>query len=157
MIWSSKKKKNNEKKLDENSQINLSEKKYKAARVLLIDDDTTYGMLMRQVAIQSKVNLTYCKDITEFGLLENWDFDAVLMDYDLGFVNGLELTSYYEDFSAKNTPVVLISHTQREISKDTPDSIKKFMHKSIGPYLIMQEALRMDQEFKAADRKCKVA
>jgi CheY-like chemotaxis protein len=106
-------------------------------RLLLVDDDPTFGKIMNRAAEMKGVKITYCKSIDELGALQSWDFDAIIMDYDLGAVTGFELTEYLEKFTKEDVPVILVSQTKQKSSKHWPNTIREFVHKNLGPFAIL--------------------
>lgn len=106
-------------------------------RILLVDDDPTFGLIMKQAAAKKSVEITFCKSLDEFSALKSWDFDVVIMDYDLGDVTGFELTSYMEQFTTEEVPVILVSQTKQRNSKHWPNAIREFVHKDLGAFAIL--------------------
>jgi PleD family two-component response regulator len=109
-------------------------------RVLLIDDDPTFGKMMMRAARAKNVPITYCKNLVEFRKLKNFDFDVFIVDFDLGEVNGSELTRYMEQFSKEEIPTILISQTNQTDSNSWASTIREFVHKRVGPYAILDAA-----------------
>ena len=109
-------------------------------RILLVDDDPTFGKIMNRASEMKGVKITYCKSIDEFGALQSWDFDTIIMDYDLGAVTGFELTEYLEKFTKEDVPVILVSQTEQKSSKNWPYTIREFVHKKLGPFAILDAA-----------------
>jgi CheY-like chemotaxis protein len=112
----------------------------KKPNVLLVDDDLNYCRILKRVADISSVPLTFCTSVDELGDLHSWNFDVVIMDYDLGAITGFELTRYLESKTQKVTPVILISGTKRSINNLTPGTICQFIHKSTTPLGILDAA-----------------
>jgi len=106
-------------------------------RILLVDDDPTFGKIMKRAAVTKGVDLTFCASLDEFATLQNWDYDVVMMDYDLGAVTGVELTKYIEQFTKEEVPVILVSQTNQQDFKRWPGSIREFVHKRLGPYALL--------------------
>lgn len=109
-------------------------------RILLVDDDPTFGKIMKKAAKSKNIPLTYCKSILEFSQIKKLDYDVLLVDYDLGEVNGSELTSYIEQFTSEEIPVILISQTNQKSSSSWPATIREFVHKRVGPFAILDAA-----------------
>lgn len=106
-------------------------------RILVIDDDPTFGRIMQHAAALKHVNLTFCTSPEEMAALQNWQFDVVVMDMDLGAVTGYELTRYLEEFTIEPIPVVLVSQSQNINTKHWPSTIREFVHKGAGPFAIL--------------------
>lgn len=117
-------------------------------RVLLVDDDPTFGKIMDRTAMHENIKLDYCKSLADFSSLRSWDYDVIIMDHDMGAVTGEELASYVEESTAREIPVILVSQTQRNDSKKWPGSIRKFMHKSLGPKAIFDSVVEAHEVWK---------
>ena len=109
-------------------------------RLLVLDDDPTFGRLMQQVADKKGAPLTFCKSVEDLAHLPNWDYDVIIMDYDLGSVTGFELTAYLEKFTKVEVPVILVSHSKLRGSEHWPATIREFVHKGLGPFAILDAA-----------------
>jgi len=109
-------------------------------RVLLMDDDPTFGKMMLKAAKAKNVRMTYCKNLAEFRNLKSLDFDVFIVDYDLGEVNGSELTTYVEQYSKEEIPTILVSQTNQLNSSSWAATIREFVHKRVGPYAILDAA-----------------
>ena len=110
------------------------------SRILLVDDDPVFAKIIKRAAEFRGVSLAHCSTLDEFAKLQQSEYDVLIMDYDLGAVTGLELASYYEKFSAAETPVILVSKTARLDTRKWPDSIREFVHKDLGPLAILSAA-----------------
>jgi CheY-like chemotaxis protein len=125
--------------------------------ILLIDDDPTFGKIMERIASKLDVPFTYYKSINELTDVSSWNFDVAIVDYDLGAVNGFELTAYMEDFTS-DLPVVLVSQNKNLTSRKWPVSVRDFVHKGLGPYAIFDavfEAHQIGKLYEQIKRKKK--
>jgi len=109
-------------------------------RILLVDDDPTFGKIMKRSSQAKGIDIVTCSSVEEFSQLKNWDFDVIIMDYDLGAVTGFELTSYMEQYTEDDLPVILVSQTKQNDPKTWPTTIREFVHKSLGPFAILDAA-----------------
>ena len=109
-------------------------------RILVVDDDPTFGRIMQQVASKKGSAVTYCKSVDELSMLSSWDFDVIVMDYDLGSITGFEVTDYLEKSSSAEVPVILVSQTRLRGSQKWPQTIREFVHKGLGPFAILDAA-----------------
>ena len=76
---------------------------------LLIDDDPLYRALVEATAEQMGVELKSYPSIAEMGSCARIkDYAAVLLDYELEHLNGLEIAEYIDTFF-KDIPVVLVT------------------------------------------------
>jgi len=111
-------------------------------RILVVDDDPSFGRIMLELSKESLVSLTVCTSIGELDTLKRWKFDAAILDYDLGHINGLELAKRLKHHLGK-APIILVSQTQQvetPISR-WPSTVKSFIHKSIGHHAILDTAV----------------
>ena len=123
----------------------------RSPRVLLVDDDLSYGKIIKKAASHKGFDLTYCQSIEEFSVLSKWEYDVIIMDYDLGYVTGCELANYIENY-VKEVTVVLVSQTKRKESNAWPKSIKGFVSKSLGPHAVL-DAVFEAHKIKQASKK----
>ncbi len=117
-------------------------------RVLLVDDDPTFGKIMDRTALHKNIKLDYCRSFADFSSLNSWDYDVIIMDHDMGAVTGEELVSYVEESTTRDIPVILVSHTNRNDSQKWPGSIRQFVHKSLGPKAIFDSAVEAHEIWK---------
>ena len=118
-------------------------------RILVVDDDPTFGKLMERAASVKGIDMTYCKSVDDFNTLQSLNFDAVVMDYDMGeAMNGFDLTKQLEKKLTKEIPVILVSQTERQDAKKWPQAIREFVHKKLGPAAIL------DATFEAHEISC---
>ena len=87
-------------------------------RVLLIDDDKGFCLVVEKVAKKLGMDLSYITHISELatvGVLE--DYDAIWIDYDLVETTGLEVAeALYEEHPS--IPIVILSSTSRPFADD---------------------------------------
>ena len=114
-------------------------------RILLVDDDVTFGKIMKKMAERLELPLQYCSSVNELAALSKPNYDIGIFDYDLGTVTGLQLSDIVERYLGK-IPVLLVSSYARIEPKKWPDSVKGFVPKSKGFYAILSEACRVFQE-----------
>jgi len=112
----------------------------KIPRVLLVDDDPVFALLMENHARFRGAVMKACSD--EEGMkqaLSNEPFDVVILDYYLGNRLGTELAA----MAGPKTPVVLVSHTGAWLRdcEEWPSNIAKFVHKNQGVDLIFETAV----------------
>ena len=110
-------------------------------KMVLIDDDPVFCKVMSSYAILRGIQLDCFKTLGEMGSLGRFsDYEAAIVDYDLGPMNGLEVAEYLPIFFRK-MPMILISG--KEIFQETywPSSVKDFVHKETGPNRILDVAV----------------
>ena len=128
-------------------------------KVLLVDDDPTFGKIMTRVAAKSQVEVKYCQSYQEFCQMKEWNYDVAVVDYDLGPVNGFELTAYMEKLTENEIPVILVSQQTQTTANHWPAAIREFIHKSLGPYAVLDavfeahEVKRLYREIKHTIKK----
>ena len=112
--------------------------------LILVDDDPMFTKVVERVAYWNDTPLSVCHSIDELGSIENWSFDAAIVDYDLGSVTGVDLSKYLEHFMG-SFPVLYISQTDRklQIVRECPGEKVLFANKEIGPKGILETAIAM--------------
>jgi DNA-binding NtrC family response regulator len=115
------------------------------SRVILIDDDRSFGLIMRQCAIQRGIELDYFESLAELGFVALVGrYDVAILDYDLGNMTGVEIGEYLAALF-DGMPMLLISGTLRV---PNPEEIRKgnvrpFLHKNSGYDRILATALEL--------------
>jgi FixJ family two-component response regulator len=117
----------------------------KKRRVVLIDDDPSFGRIMKHYAASFKIDLDHfesLEDLGFLGLLGN--YDVAIVDYDLGSMTGPEIGTYLSTFFGQ-MPMLMISGTVRTPSQEEIKNgqVRPFMHKKQGHNVILEKALDM--------------
>ena len=117
------------------------------AKVLLLDDDSTFCKVFAREAKRSNVKADTCETVDQFCLKAlNNDYDIVMIDYNLGQLKGNMVAKVIETKS-----VILISHdSEVNNSADWPYSVTGFIGKSQPISQLMGEMLEKSQTLKAA-------
>jgi len=113
--------------------------------ILVIDDDPTFRDLIRTVGQALKLPVTTIASLEEmpsFAALK--DYDIAIIDFNLERFCGIEIAEYVDVFF-KSLPVLMISGENLDPTPTTrwPSCIKKFVHKSFGPYAILQRSMKL--------------
>jgi DNA-binding NtrC family response regulator len=121
------------------------------AKIVLIDDDPVYGAVIRRWAELEKVNLDVYNSLDDLGFLGLLSkYDVVIVDYDLGELNGKDVADYMATLF-NNKPMVMISLVDRSTEiMNCPSCVKAFMKKSAGYARILDTALKLGMEKKSA-------
>ena len=120
------------------------EHKNDRAKIVLIDDDPVYGAVIRRWAELEKVNLDVYSSLDDLGFVGLLSqYDVVIVDYDLGELNGKDVADYMSTLF-KNKPMVMISLVDRSMEMmHCPSCVKAFMKKSAGYEKILNTALKI--------------
>lgn len=117
--------------------------------VVLVDDDPIFAALLKKVAIKERLNLTVILSAKEaYRTLPSLDYDVALLDFDLGRVTGVQLSTYLQN-DGQTSPVILVSNIRDFQESEWPATVKKAVSKKAGPYSILGLARRIHQERKA--------
>ena len=100
-------------------------------KILLIDDDRSFCRIMEKVAHKRSVPLVACHPGDKPGILTDHQFSLMVVDYDLGNIDGVQLIKPLADFS-QPLPVIFISSSFRPqmMFKSLPKNVLGFMLKS---------------------------
>lgn len=110
--------------------------------VLLVDDDPTFGKILKAVCEHHGVSLLYYDKARDaYQHLEESLFDIAIIDYDLGMVNGIQLGNFLER-TVGNVPVILVSALKMPYGTEWPYPVVKFLQKQDGPTKIVEEVLK---------------
>ena len=111
--------------------------------VLVIDDDATFGLLMKAVAEARGIKLDWVGSLSELGSFAKiGDYDVAVLDYYLEKLTGAEIAEYFDAFF-KDKPVIIVSGSSRlqDDSMQWPRCVRKFVLKSNGARNILDNAL----------------
>ncbi|MEZ4743768.1 MAG: response regulator [Bdellovibrionota bacterium] len=126
--------------------MNIEENLPCAKKMVLIDDDPIYRAIMLRAAKNEGIVLHAYDSLLSISITSNMeDYDAVIIDYDLGELTGVDIASYLSSVFG-DIPMVLVSSSLREQKdggKKWPKHIKKFALKTEGysPVLAMAKEL----------------
>ena len=122
--------------------------------ILLVEHDELYAQMLVNVFQRDNIVVTHYASVSDLTHDKpDTDFDAVIIDNDMGQVNGGKLNNYLKQ-TGKTIPIVLITN-------DTPEDMDYWLHrivgaipKSSGPYailyLVMQELIAKPAEMAIA-------
>lgn len=115
----------------------------KKLKVLLVDDDPSFGYLMTQVAKSMGIDLTHKVSLIELGsfaMIKN--FDIAMIDFYLENLRGDEIAQYVDTFF-NDMPIVIVSaHEFDDKSKSKwPPTVKAFLPKAIGPSQLLKRVV----------------
>jgi DNA-binding NtrC family response regulator len=84
-------------------------------KILLIDDDSAYRLLVEKVATRyENLNLKSCGSLVELGsVCCLGQYDVIIVDYDLGMISGEDIAHYTKNLFGDSIPLVLISSSPR--------------------------------------------
>ncbi|HYX33411.1 MAG TPA: response regulator [Oligoflexus sp.] len=114
-------------------------------RVILIDDDRSFGLIMKQCALQHGIELDYFESLADLGFVALVGrYDVAILDYDLGNMTGVEIGEYLSVLFDR-MPMLLISGTMRTPGPEEIKAglVRPFMHKNKGYDLILSTALEL--------------
>jgi DNA-binding response OmpR family regulator len=116
--------------------------------ILVIDDDPTFRDLIRTVGQALKLPVTTVASLEEmpsFAALK--DYDIAIIDFNLESFCGIEIAEYVDVFF-KSLPVLIISSENLDpaAANRWPSCIKKFVHKSFGPFAILHRSMNLWNE-----------
>ena len=118
------------------------ESKHRSPKLVLIDDDPSYTVIMRRVAEMEGITLDTYQSLSELGFIGMLGkYDLAIIDYDLGKMTGVEIGNYLEKLF-EGTPMILVSELERE-NTGWPSSVKKFLLKSDGYKHVLEEAINL--------------
>jgi DNA-binding NtrC family response regulator len=134
---------------------NKSEPKMK---MLIIDDDPSFGMVLQAVAQSQGFYTHYVTSLLDLGSFARIkEFDVAVIDYYLGNLRGDEIAEYVDMFF-QNIPVLIVSSnsfSNQDIEK-WPSCVRRFVSKSEGPVKIIDKVKRVlerDQLLKRLEQR----
>lgn len=108
---------------------------------LLVDDDASFGKIMERAAHIKGITLRASETLEELETLNVDRFDAVIIDYRLGKISGIDVATQLGN-RKWNTPMILVSQTDKLPSPvGWPVAVREFVHKKLGPYAILEAAI----------------
>jgi hypothetical protein len=107
-------------------------------RLFVVDDDELFCRHLQRVGRQLNISVRTFHPDEDFGRLpEDGDFDAAIIDYDLGVLLGTQLSVLYNE-----TPVLLVSIKDRSRRfEGWPQSVRGFVKKQQGAESILYAAV----------------
>jgi CheY-like chemotaxis protein len=112
-----------------------------APHLVVVDDDPLFVRVIARVAEALGIRVTTISSPAEaYRSLPNLQYDAALFDYDLGRVNGVQLSRFMNNSKPK-TPVILVSNYAGLVSEDCPKSVVARLGKGVGADSIMKTVL----------------
>lgn len=105
-------------------------------KILLVDDDATFGKIMLRSAKLRGVDLTFCVALDEVAQYNHEKFDLALIDFNLGSVTGIEFAEYLTRYAFGALDTIIISHSPQTVSHLWPLNARRFLHKKMGHQMI---------------------
>lgn len=121
------------------------------AKLVLIDDDPLFGNIMVRCARAHGADIDYFSSLMEMGSIGRLsEYDAAIVDYDLGNMTGIEIAEYMQVFFG-DTPMVLVSSLdrRRDVPVTWPRNVRKFLLKQAGYDAIFLETMDCIREYRA--------
>jgi DNA-binding NtrC family response regulator len=133
------------------SQENCKQPQAGVPKMLIIDDDSTYGVLLSAIARKKGFEPHYYPSLLNLGSFACIrDYDIAVIDYFMDSVRGDEIAHYAQMFTM-NVPVIIISGLNfgEEERKTWPACVKDFVAKEFGGERIIDAAAEVlkRQEF----------
>ena len=109
--------------------------------IAIIDDDQDFGDLAEYLGGELGLNVLHFGSLTELGSVAVLgQFDAVVLDYNLEHITGVEIAKYLEAFFPW-IPAILISGDNSVSKKtDLPKCVNSFISKDCGVMNIIRAA-----------------
>lgn len=130
--------------VDEFKEMKLPYPNRLSYNLLVIDDDPDFRNIMEAVVLPDYVFVTAfaaLRSMPSLRLLKK--FDAVIMDYYLDDITGVEISQYISSL-VPDLPVVLTSGGfLTDPTEKWPECVKGFVPKQVGPYRIVQEVMEI--------------
>ncbi len=115
-------------------------------RILLIDDDPLFGAILRRHARRAGTVLVHCSSVRELAALPRIAaFDAILLDYHLGALNGGHVSAFLNLFFG-DVPVAMVSSSSEwwfRQQLNYPACIRTYIHKDRPQREIIDIARRL--------------
>ncbi len=112
------------------------------AYLFAVDDDPLFCRMLVKAAARRRIHVTCFHPDRDFGRLpRDGEFDAAVMDYDLGALRGTQLSALYHE-----TPILLVSARRNgdEAEQEVwPNSIHQYLSKFRGIEAILDAAVRI--------------
>jgi len=147
---------NSDPSVSQSRQFDVREAAAHNLKLLLIDDDESFGHLMEVVAAQRGISLEYYPSLVELGRIGRLgDFDVAILDYYLDGMNGIEIAEYLERFFT-GKPVVLVSGRSYgdALMVESPRCVKAFVHKVRGALTILDKVVEVASHCRPPENRC---
>lgn len=111
----------------------------KHKNIAVIDDDEEYGKLICELGKKVDLKIDYFDSLESMGSIGALrKYDAVVLDYYLEGMNGLEIAKYIDCFFP-NIPAIVVSGSDLTVDDDKPRCIQHFMSKLEGPRKLLNK------------------
>jgi DNA-binding NtrC family response regulator len=120
----------------------------KRARVLIIDDDLTFGAILEAMLRKNGLDAEFHPSLVELGSFARLrEFDLAVVDYFLDSLRGDEVAQYADTFFA-GLPILVVSAKafSPEETARWPQSVREFIAKDRGPQAVVDAARRILDE-----------
>jgi len=116
-------------------------------KIILIDDDSAFGCLMKRTAQHLALNLDFYDSLDSLGFIGSLAlYDIIIVDHQMSNISGIEVASYIPSLFSNKT-VILISSTdlKQDHSVKIPEFITEFIHKDASCDRVLQKAIAAHQ------------
>ena len=111
-------------------------------RIILIDDDLSFGQSLMEAAIKDKITVTQVESFQDVEQLDNWKYDVVIMKHGQGecFKSAVEFARRLEE-KDPGLPIIMISSFADDENREKPTFVKSSIPKLLGVHSILERAV----------------
>lgn len=106
-------------------------------KIMLIDDDLIFGKQFMAAARRMNVQIEHKNDIAEIYRDPPVHPEIIILGYDLGRVNGVQLSAYLQEHAKANMIILVIRGDLRKLQMRLPESVRAIISKDAGPEHIL--------------------
>ena len=121
----------------------------KTNSILLIEDDPIFSKIFVRDAKNKGLDCTTCRNVDEIANLISFDFNTIVIDYNLGVEstrNGLELAELFSRLGQRASIVLVSSFNREEIPGVWPYQIKNFLCKKAGVESVVNSIVQITSQ-----------
>ena len=119
-----------------------------APKIMLIDGDETFGKKLIAAARRMNIVIECRTNVAEIYKDPPVEPEILILGYDLGRVNGLQLSEYLQAHAKANMIIVVVHGNIQKLQRRVPEAVRAIISKDAGPEHILGMARLLFRCFK---------
>lgn len=120
-----------------------------APKIMLIDEDETFGKKLLAAARRMNIKIECRTNVAEVYKDPPMDPEILILAYDLGRVNGVQLSEYLQAHAKANMIIVVCQGNITQLQRRMPEAVRAIISKDAGAEHILGMARLLFRCFRA--------